>query len=116
GEERAPQILSKTMCSKPLERVIDVFNLIDAELRISGGPCLVQVLERIERKYLGLGLAFIEQLLDAVVRSDQHRAEFLDVLLVRKRAMADHDLGVVVDELEIRVRGADHAAHVPTPP
>src|SRR5437868_15320397 len=61
---------------KPLERVIDVLGVIDAELRIVGGPFLVQVFQRIERQHLGLGFARIEQRLDAVARGDQHVVEF----------------------------------------
>src|SRR3954466_11135947 len=78
--------------SKPLERVIDVPGLIDAELRITPGPLLVQVLQRIERQHLGFSLALVEQLLDAIVRGHQHGAEFLDVFLIRERAVTDDHL------------------------
>src|SRR5438105_2435397 len=48
---------------KPLERIVDVAQMIDGELRIAGRPFGVEIGERLQVEHLLLGLAFVEQLL-----------------------------------------------------
>jgi hypothetical protein len=59
-----------------------------------------------------LGLALVDELLDAVARSHQHVAPSDHVRLVRELAMAGHDLGLVVRRFDVGVGGADQAPDV----
>ena len=75
-------------------------------------PRPVEVGKRLQSDHFRLGLAFLEKLLDAVARRDQHVAELNEVGPCRKGAVSRHDLGRVVGDLDIRFQGADHAANV----
>src|SRR5579864_3870182 len=61
---------------------------------------------------LGLALALVEELLDALACRLYHRIVFGNVGLLGEPAMADNDLGLVVGELEPVVCAADHAPDV----
>jgi hypothetical protein len=96
---------------RPRERVVDhagpIFGLL-----VVRGPFGVEIGQRIRGQHLLLGLAFIDQFLDAVARGHKHLTPRNQIPLVCERAMAGHDLGLVVRHLEEGVGGADQASDV----
>src|SRR5436190_3422088 len=59
---------------QPVERLVDVPGMPLGVLRVVA-PGRVEIGQRLQRNHLGLGLALVEQLLDAIVRGHQHGAE-----------------------------------------
>src|SRR5262249_17118543 len=96
---------------RTLERIVDLLEEVHAGLR-ARRPGHIEVLERIHRDHLRLGLALLDELADPVARGLHHLVVGGDVRLLPQWAMADDHLGLVVDELEPGVRGTDHAPDV----